>query len=424
MLLIDTISNNKEETLIGLKKRGFKDLKIIDKIIDLNLSRKKIQQELDQILFESNNISKKISEIFKSGNNDDSVSTLKEKSSDLKLKSKNLSDQLEKTKSDIFELLTTIPNIPDNEVPEGLSIDDNIEVYRSSEKIESDKNLKTHWDLAKEYDIIDFELGSKITGSGFPVYKGKGAKLQRGLINYFLDKNTSAGYTEFQVPHLVNSDSAFATGQLPDKDGQMYHVNEDNFYLIPTAEVPLTNIYRDKILSSDEIPVLLTGYTPCFRREAGSYGAEVRGLNRLHQFDKVEIVRLEHPDNSSQALLNMKEHVKEILGELEIDFRILNLCAGDLGFTSSITYDFEIFSKGQKKWLEISSVSNFKSYQSNRLNLKFKNKEGKNELLHTLNGSSLALPRVMAGLIENNQTNKGIQVPKVLIPYTGFDLIN
>ena len=424
MLLIDTISNNKEEILIGLKKRGFKDLKIIDKILDLNLSRKEIQQELDQILFESNNISKKISEIFKSGNNDDSVSTLKEKSSDLKLKSKNLSDQLEKTKSDIFELLTTIPNIPDNEVPEGLSIDDNIEVYRSSEKIESDKNLKTHWDLAKEYDIIDFELGSKITGSGFPVYKGKGARLQRGLINYFLDKNTSAGYTEFQVPHLVNSDSAFATGQLPDKDGQMYHVNEDNFYLIPTAEVPLTNIYRDKILSSDEIPVLLTGYTPCFRREAGSYGAEVRGLNRLHQFDKVEIVRLEHPDNSSQALLNMKEHVKEILGELEIDFRILNLCAGDLGFTSSITYDFEIFSKGQKKWLEISSVSNFKSYQSNRLNLKFKNKEGKNELLHTLNGSSLALPRVMAGLIENNQTNEGIQVPKVLVPYTGFDLIN
>tara|TARA_B100000161_G_scaffold51085_1_gene33175 strand:- start:372 stop:1646 length:1275 start_codon:yes stop_codon:yes gene_type:complete len=424
MLSIDTISNNKEETLIGLKKRGFKDLKIIDKIIDLNLSRKKIQQELDQILFESNNISKKISEIFKSGNNDDSVSTLKEKSSDLKLKSKNLSDQLEKTKSDIFELLTTIPNIPDNEVPEGLSIDDNIEVYRSNEKIESDKNLKTHWDLAKEYDIIDFELGSKITGSGFPVYKGKGAKLQRGLINYFLDKNTSAGYTEFQVPHLVNSDSAFATGQLPDKDGQMYHVNEDNFYLIPTAEVPLTNIYKDKILSSDEIPVLLTGYTPCFRREAGSYGSEVRGLNRLHQFDKVEIVRLEHPDNSNQALLDMKEHVKEILGELEIDFRILNLCAGDLGFTSSITYDFEIFSKGQKKWLEISSVSNFKSYQSNRLNLKFKNKEGKNELLHTLNGSSLALPRVMAGLIENNQTNDGIQVPKVLVPYTGFDLIN
>ena len=424
MLSIDTISNNKEEILMGLKKRGFKNLKIIDEVIDLNLARKKIQQELDQILFESNNISKKISEIFKSGDSDDSVTNLKEKSSDLKLKSKNLSNQLEKTKSEIFELLTTIPNIPDNEVPEGLSIDHNIEVYRSSEKIGSDKNLKTHWDLAKKYDIIDFELGSKITGSGFPLYKGKGAKLQRGLINYFLDKNTSAGYTEFQVPHLVNSDSAFATGQLPDKDGQMYHVNEDNFYLIPTAEVPITNIYRDKILSADEIPVLLTGYTPCFRREAGSYGTEVRGLNRLHQFDKVEIVRLEHPDNSNQALLDMKEHVKEILGELEIDFRILNLCAGDLGFTSSITYDFEIFSKGQKKWLEISSVSNFKSYQSNRLNLKFKNKEGKNEFLHTLNGSSLALPRVIAGLIENNQTNEGIHVPKVLVPYTGFDLIN
>lgn len=424
MLSIDTISNNKEETLIGLKKRGFKDLKIIDKIIDLNISRKKTQQDLDQILFESNNISKKISEIFKSGNNDDSVSTLKEESSDLKLKSKTLSDQLEKTKSDIFELLTSIPNIPDNEVPEGFTIEDNIEVYRSNKKIETDENLKTHWDLAKEYDIIDFELGSKITGSGFPVYKGKGAKLQRGLINYFLDKNTSAGYTEFQVPHLVNSDSAFATGQLPDKDGQMYHVNDDNFYLIPTAEVPLTNIYRDKILSADEMPVLLTGYTPCFRREAGSYGSEVRGLNRLHQFDKVEIVRLEHPKNSSQALISMKEHVKEILSDLEIEFRILNLCAGDLGFTSSITYDFEIFSKGQKKWLEISSVSNFKSYQSNRLNLKFKNKEGKNELLHTLNGSSLALPRVMAGLIENNQTNEGIQIPKALVPYTGFDLIN
>jgi len=424
MLSIDTISNNKEETLIGLKKRGFKDLKIIDKIIDLNISRKKTQQDLDQILFESNNISKKISEIFKSGNNDDSVSALKEESSDLKLKSKTLSDQLEKTKSDIFELLTSIPNIPDNEVPEGFTIEDNIEVYRSNKKIETDENLKTHWDLAKEYDIIDFELGSKITGSGFPVYKGKGAKLQRGLINYFLDKNTSAGYTEFQVPHLVNSDSAFATGQLPDKDGQMYHVNEDNFYLIPTAEVPLTNIYRDKILSADEMPVLLTGYTPCFRREAGSYGSEVRGLNRLHQFDKVEIVRLEHPKNSSQALISMKEHVKEILSDLEIEFRILNLCAGDLGFTSSITYDFEIFSKGQKKWLEISSVSNFKSYQSNRLNLRFKNKEGKNELLHTLNGSSLALPRVMAGLIENNQTNEGIQIPKALVPYTGFDLIN
>ena len=424
MLSVDQISNNKEETLIGLKKRGFKDLTVIDKIIDLNVSRKKIQQELDQILFESNNISKEISETFKSGSDNSNVSSLKLKSGDLKVKSKSLSDQLEKTKSDIFELLTSIPNIPDSEVPEGLSLDKNIEVYRSSENPESEEKLKNHWDLAKEYNIIDFELGSKITGSGFPVYIGKGAKLQRALINFFLDKNTSAGYTEFQVPNIVNSDSAFATGQLPDKDGQMYYINEDNFYLIPTAEVPLTNIYRNKILSVDELPVLLTGYTPCFRREAGSYGSEVRGLNRLHQFDKVEIVRLEHPDKSNQALSEMKDHIKKILAELEVDFRILNLCAGDLGFTSSITYDFEIFSKGQRKWLEVSSVSNFKSYQSNRLNLKYKNKDGKNVLLHTLNGSSLALPRVMAGLIENNQGNKGIQIPKALVPYTGFDLIN
>ena len=424
MLSVDQISNNKEETLIGLKKRGFKDLAVIDKIIDLNVSRKKIQQELDQILFESNNISKEIAETFKSGSDNSNVSSLKLKSGDLKVKSKSLSDQLEKTKSDIFELLTSIPNIPDSEVPEGLSLDKNIEVYRSSENPESVEKLKNHWDLAKEYNIIDFELGSKITGSGFPVYIGKGAKLQRALINFFLDKNTSAGYTEFQVPNIVNSDSAFATGQLPDKDGQMYYINEDNFYLIPTAEVPLTNIYRNKILSVDELPVLLTGYTPCFRREAGSYGSEVRGLNRLHQFDKVEIVRLEHPDKSNQALSEMKDHIKKILAELEVDFRILNLCAGDLGFTSSITYDFEIFSKGQKKWLEVSSVSNFKSYQSSRLNLKYKNKDGKNELLHTLNGSSLALPRVMAGLIENNQGNKGIQIPKALVPYTGFDLIN
>jgi len=424
MLSVDQISNNKEETLIGLKKRGFKDLAVIDKIIDLNVSRKKIQQELDQILFESNNISKEIAETFKSGSDNSNVSSLKLKSGDLKVKSKSLSDQLEKTKSDIFELLTSIPNIPDSEVPEGLSLDKNIEVYRSSENPESVEKLKNHWDLAKEYNIIDFELGSKITGSGFPVYIGKGAKLQRALINFFLDKNTSAGYTEFQVPHIVNSDSAFATGQLPDKDGQMYYINEDNFYLIPTAEVPLTNIYRNKILSVDELPVLLTGYTPCFRREAGSYGSEVRGLNRLHQFDKVEIVRLEHPDKSNQALSDMTDHIKKILAELEVDFRILNLCAGDLGFTSSITYDFEIFSKGQKKWLEVSSVSNFKSYQSSRLNLKYKNKDGKNELLHTLNGSSLALPRVMAGLIENNQGNKGIQIPKALVPYTGFDLIN
>ena len=424
MLSIDYITNSKDDAIIGLKKRGFKNLDVLDSIIELNDNRKKIQQELDNILFKSNTISKEIAEAFKSGNNDIDIDSLKSESSNLKLQSKSLAEELDTVKIKISDLITTVPNIPDSKVPDGLSEENNIEVFRSSNFKESGYNLKNHWDLSKEYDIIDFELGSKITGSGFPVYKGKGAKLQRALINFFLDRNNSAGYNEFQVPHLVNSDSAYATGQLPDKDGQMYHVINDDFYLIPTAEVPLTNIYRDKILAVDQVPIMMTGYTPCFRREAGSYGADVRGLNRLHQFDKVEIVRIEHPDKSDDALIKMKEHIKEILVELKLDFRILNLCAGDLGFTSSITYDFEVFSKGQEKWLEISSVSNFKTYQSNRLNLKFKDKDGKNYTLHTLNGSSLALPRLMAGLIENNQSENGIIIPDVLLPYTGFNKIN
>lgn len=424
MLSIDYITNSKDDAIIGLKKRGFKNLDVLNSIIELNNNRKKIQQELDNILFKSNTISKDIAEAFKSGNNDIDIDSLKSESSNLKLKSKSLAEELDTVKIKISDLITTIPNIPDSKVPDGLSEENNIEVFRSSNFKESGYDLKNHWDLSKEYDIIDFELGSKITGSGFPVYKDKGAKLQRALINFFLDRNSSAGYNEFQVPHLVNSDSAYATGQLPDKDGQMYHVVNDDFYLIPTAEVPLTNIYRDKILSMDQVPIMMTGYTPCFRREAGSYGSDVRGLNRLHQFDKVEIVRIEHPDKSDDALIKMKEHIKEILTELKLDFRILNLCAGDLGFTSSITYDFEVFSKGQEKWLEISSVSNFKTYQSNRLNLKFKDKDGKNYSLHTLNGSSLALPRVMAGLIENNQSENGIKIPEALLPYTGFNIIN
>ncbi len=424
MLSIDYITNSKDDAIIGLKKRGFKNLDVLDSIIDLNNNRKKIQQELDNILFKSNTISKDIAEAFKSGNNDIDIDSLKSESSNLKLQSKSLAEELDTVKIKISDLITTVPNIPDLKVPDGLSEENNIEVFRSSNFKESGYNLKNHWDLSKEYDIIDFELGSKITGSGFPVYIGKGAKLQRALINFFLDRNSSAGYNEFQVPYLVNSDSAYATGQLPDKDGQMYHVINDDFYLIPTAEVPLTNIYRDKILAVDQVPIMMTGYTPCFRREAGSYGSDVRGLNRLHQFDKVEIVRIEHPDKSDDALVKMKEHIKEILTELKLDFRILNLCAGDLGFTSSITYDFEVFSKGQEKWLEISSVSNFKTYQSNRLNLKFKDTDGKNYTLHTLNGSSLALPRVMAGLIENNQSENGIIIPDVLVPYTGFDTIN
>ena len=424
MLSIDYITNSKDDAIIGLKKRGFKNLDVLDSIIELNNNRKKIQQELDNILFKSNTISKKIAEAFKASNSEIDTDSLKSESSNLKLQSKSLAEELDTVKIKISDLITSVPNIPDSKVPDGLSEENNIEVFRSSNFKESGYNLKNHWDLSKEYDIIDFELGSKITGSGFPVYKDKGAKLQRALINFFLDRNSSAGYNEFQVPHLVNSDSAYATGQLPDKDGQMYHVINDDFYLIPTAEVPLTNIYRDKILAEDQVPIMMTGYTPCFRREAGSYGSDVRGLNRLHQFDKVEIVRIEHPDKSDDALIKMKEHIKEILTELKLDFRILNLCAGDLGFTSSITYDFEVFSKGQEKWLEISSVSNFKTYQSNRLNLKFKDKDGKNYTLHTLNGSSLALPRVMAGLIENNQSENGIIIPDVLVPYTGFDIIN
>ena len=424
MLSIDYITNSKDDAIIGLKRRGFKNLDVLDSIIELNNNRKKIQQDLDNILFKSNTISKDIAEAFKSGNNHIDVDSLKSESSNLKLKSKGLAEELDTVKNKISDLITTVPNIPDSKVPDGLSEENNIEIFRSSNFEESGYNLKNHWDLSKEYDIIDFELGSKITGSGFPVYKDKGAKLQRALINFFLDRNSSAGYNEFQVPHLVNSDSAYATGQLPDKDGQMYHVTNDDFYLIPTAEVPLTNIYRDKILAVDQVPIMMTGYTPCFRREAGSYGSDVRGLNRLHQFDKVEIVRIEHPDKSDDALIKMKEHIKGILIDLKLDFRILNLCAGDLGFTSSITYDFEVFSKGQEKWLEISSVSNFKTYQSNRLNLKFKDKDGKNYTLHTLNGSSLALPRVMAGLIENNQSENGIIIPDVLLPYTGFNKIN
>ena len=424
MLSIDYITNSKDDAIIGLKKRGFKNLDVLDSIIELNNNRKKIQQDLDNILFKSNTISKDIAQAFKSGNNDIDIDSLKSESSNLKLKSKGLAGELDTVKNKISDLITTVPNIPDSKVPDGLSEENNIEIFRSSNFKESGYNLKNHWDLSREYDIIDFELGSKITGSGFPVYKDKGAKLQRALINFFLDRNSSAGYNEFQVPHLVNSDSAYATGQLPDKDGQMYHVTNDDFYLIPTAEVPITNIYRDRILTVDQIPIMMTGYTPCFRREAGSYGSDVRGLNRLHQFDKVEIVRIEHPDKSDDALIKMKEHIKEILIDLKLDFRILNLCAGDLGFTSSITYDFEVFSKGQEKWLEISSVSNFKTYQSNRLNLKFKDKDGKNYTLHTLNGSSLALPRVMAGLIENNQSENGIIIPDILLPYTGFDKIN
>ena len=423
MLSIYRFRNNKEEIIKGLKKRNFENLEVIDKVVELDLLRKKLQQNLEEILFESNTISKEIAKIFKSNESDKNTDELKKKSSALKSESKKISEELDSVKKELHEHLITMPNIPEDEVPEGSGEEDNVEIFISNNNIKESNEYKNHWDISKEYDILDFELGSKITGSGFPVYKGAGAKLQRALISYFLDKNIDAGYSEYNVPHLVNQESAFSTGQLPDKDGQMYHIGNDNLYLIPTSEVPLTNIYRDVIIENTELPVCMTGYTPCFRREAGSYGSEVRGLNRIHQFDKVEIVRIEHPDRSKEAFDKMISHVKSILNELKLDYRIVNLCSGDLGFTSAITYDFEVYSKGQNKWLEISSVSNFRTFQSNRLNLRYKAKDGKNKHLHTLNGSSLALPRVVAAILENNQTKEGISIPEVLVPYTGFDII-
>ncbi len=424
MLQVAFIRENKERVLKGLAIRNFVDAeKTIDQVIDIDEKRRAIQTQLDKILAESNKISKEIGNLFKSGEKQ-KANILKEKTVQLKEDSKLLTEQLTSSQSELNELLYQIPNIPNVLVPAGTSEENNEEVYRDGEIPKLWDKALPHWELAKKYNIIDFELGNKITGAGFPVYRGKGAKLQRALISYFLDKNTEAGYEEVQVPHLVNEASGFGTGQLPDKEGQMYHVTADNLYLIPTAEVPVTNIYRDVLLKESDFPILHTGYTPCFRREAGSYGAHVRGLNRLHQFDKVEIVRIEHPDNSYKALDGMVEHVKEILKELKLPYRILRLCGGDIGFTSALTYDFEVFSTAQDRWLEISSVSNFESFQANRLKLRFKNSEGKSELAHTLNGSSLALPRVLAGILENYQTEHGIVIPDVLQKYTGFDIIN
>ena len=422
MLPLQFIRNNKDKIILRLSKRNFKNIKIIEHIISLDETCRKIQVELDKELSNANNINKQIGKLFKE-NKRIEVEELKEKSLKIKSITKKLQNELKKNKDELLNLRTQVPNVPDEKVPTGISDNDNEEVYKNDKIASLDKNALPHWELAEKNKIIDFELGNKITGAGFPVYIGKGAKLQRALINYLLDKNISAGYKEYQVPHVVNEDSGFATGQLPDKEGQMYHIKNENLYLIPTAEVPLTNLYRNKLLNHDELPISMTGYTPCFRREAGSYGSDVRGLNRLHQFDKVEIVRIEKPENSSKALEEMINHVKDILNELELPFRILKLCGGDLGFASSITFDFEIYSTAQKKWLEISSVSNFKDFQSERLKLRYKNNNGEKKLLHTLNGSSLALPRLMAGLIENNQVSGVINIPKKLIPYTGFDKI-
>ena len=422
MLQISYIRENKDLVINGLKKRNFKELELVEEAIALDEQRRLIQTKLDNALAESNKLSKEIGALMKEGKRQEAEQA-KAQTADLKEQVKQYTASLEETVNALNNILYRIPNIPNAIVPEGKTAEDNLTVFQAGEIPHLFEGALPHWELAKKYNIIDFELGVKLTGAGFPVYKDKGAKLQRALISYFLDKNTEAGYLEYQVPHMVNQDSGYGTGQLPDKEGQMYHVQIDNLYLIPTAEVPVTNIFRDVILAESDLPIRCTAYTPCFRREAGSYGAHVRGLNRLHQFDKVEIVRIEHPDRSYEALDQMVDHVKGILNELKLPYRILRLCGGDLGFTSAMTYDFEVYSTAQEKWLEISSVSNFETFQANRLKLRFRNAEGKPQLAHTLNGSSLALPRVLAGILENYQTPEGIVIPEVLRKYTGFDII-
>ena len=423
MLQLGFLRANKAAAIQRLSKRMDNAEANIENVLELDASRRNAQTELDKTASALNALSKDIGMLFKSGQVE-KANLLKQKTADLKDKKGTLTETLNSTSEALQNLLYQLPNLPHASVPSGNSEDDNEEVFRSGTVPNLHSNAQPHWELAKKYDIIDFELGNKITGSGFPVFKGKGARLQRALINYFIDKNTAAGYSEIQVPHLVNEASGLGTGQLPDKEGQMYYVAADDLYLIPTGEVPATNIFRDVILNANELPKQLTTYTPCFRREAGSYGAHVRGLNRLHQFDKVEILRVEHPSESYKALDAMVAHVKTILEALKLPYRVLKLCSGDLGFTSALTYDFEVFSTAQERWLEVSSVSNFETFQANRLKLRFKNKDGKSELAHTLNGSALALPRVLAGILENYQTEKGIEIPEVLIPYTDFDRID
>ena len=423
MIPLQLLRENRKEIVESLKKRGFDYSPTIGKILQLDIKRREIQTLMDSSLSETNKLSKLIGEQIKSENLS-KVGSLKEKIFELKNKNKKYQNDLNEIKKSLFEERCNIPNPPLNIVVKGESSDEN-EIIKEVSKLNKTKHkLLSHWDLGKKYDIIDFELGVKITAAGFPVYKGKGAKLQRALINFFLNINTNEGYQEVQVPHLVNYQSAFSTGQLPDKEGQMYFLEKENLYLIPTAEVPMTNIYRGVTLDESSLPIALTGYTPCFRREAGSYGKDVRGLNRLHQFDKVEIVRLEKEDRSLEALSEMVEYIEKIVIELNLPYRILRLCGSDLGFTSACTYDFELFSSAQNKWLEISSVSTFENFQSERLKIKYKSKKGIKKNVHTLNGSALAIPRVMASLLENNQTSDGIEIPKCLVPYTGFEIIN
>ena len=422
MLDLSVVRTQREQVITALKKRGIDASTLVDNALLADEKRRGFQSTLDLKLALANSLAKEIGELYKIGKTEQ-ANNKKEESIALKAETKALQPQLAEAETTLHELLCSIPNIPNPLVPDGQSEDDNKEVFRAGEVPTLNEKALPHWELAAKYDLINFELGNKITGAGFPVYNGKGAKLQRALISFFLDQNTSAGYEEVQVPHLVNEQSGFGTGQLPDKEGQMYHVGSDNLYLIPTAEVPITNLFRDEIVNADDLPITRTGYTPCFRREAGSYGSNVRGLNRLHQFDKVEIVRLEHPDKAYKALDQMVEHIKGILEQLELPYRILSLCGGDLGFTSALTYDFEIYSAAQERWLEVSSVSNFESYQSTRLKLRFKDNDGNRKWVHTLNGSALALPRIMAGLLENHQSENGIRIPDALVSYTGFDMI-
>ena len=422
MLQVNFLKEHRDRVLEGLKKRNFKDLELVDNAISLDDERKKVQFDMDSQLAEINKISKEIGLLMKEGKKEE-VENAKQKTAQYKEASKDLQQKLNEIEEKLTEILYLIPNIPHESVKAGVSADDNENIYQSHDVKGLGEGAIPHWELASKYNLINFELGVKIAGAGFPVYLGKGAKLQRSLVQFFLDRNTEAGYMEVNPPHVVNEASGYGTGQLPDKEGQMYFVNEDNLYLIPTAEVPVTNIYRDVILEEKELPVKNTAFSQCYRREAGSYGAHVRGLNRLHQFEKVEIVRIEKPENSYQALEEMVEHVKGLLTDLELPFRILRLCGGDMGFTSALTYDFEVWSAAQEKWLEVSSVSNFETFQANRLKCRYK-ADGKTQLVHTLNGSAMALPRIMAALLENNQTADGIKIPKKLAEYTKFDIIS
>jgi len=424
MLTLNLIREKKEFIIERLKVKNFKAEEIINRILLLDSSRREIQSKTDLMQGEMNRISKEIGSLMKDGKRAE-ADAAKGKTYSLKEEIKSLSDKLIPIDNDLRNEIIRLPNLPHESVPPGHGADDNVEVRHGGRKPHLNESALPHWDLIKKYDIIDFELGIKLTGAGFPVYKGRGAKLQRALINFFLDEGEKAGYSEVMPPILVNEDSGFCTGQLPDKEGQMYHATLDNFYLVPTAEVPVTNIYRDVILNADILPIKNIAYTPCFRREAGSWGTHVRGLNRLHQFDKVEIVRIAHPDRSYESLEEMVNHVERLVSKLCLPYRILRLCGGDMSFTSALTYDFEVWSAAQKRWLEVSSVSNFESFQANRLKCRFKEKgEKQTRLVHTLNGSALALPRIVAAILENNQTESGIKIPEVLIPYTGFKMIN